>query len=109
MSLEDKLAALRRSYASRLGDKIAALEEALAAIRVEPTADAVEHAWHLAHRMKGTGTSYGFPELTAACGEVEAALTPAREGGAVSAEGWSAIELGLERARKLIPTDTEPR
>jgi HPt (histidine-containing phosphotransfer) domain-containing protein len=63
---------LKRFYRQALPARIAALEAAReGARRLEP--DALASVRRLAHSLKGSGATYGFPEVTAAARRVEEA------------------------------------
>lgn len=65
--------ALRARYLSTFPRKIAEIEDALAlaARRGEPGLDALRMA---AHRLAGSGASYGWPEITEAARRLERAV-----------------------------------
>ena len=64
-AFEDKLAALRAAYRRALPEQLDALATLLEAAGAAMATGAVEDAWRLAHRLKGTSGSYGFSELAA--------------------------------------------
>lgn len=67
----DALAVIRARYANSLGQKAADLGKHLAAVLADPTdSAAIEAARQLAHRLRGSAGTYGFP----AFGEVAAAI-----------------------------------
>lgn len=63
---------LRRFYREGLTARIEALEQARFRLRHDP-AVARETIAEIAHRLKGTGATYGFPEITEAARAVEEA------------------------------------
>ena len=65
---------LKRYYRENLGPRIEALETAAAAL---PDPASAEAARRLAHTLKGSGGTYGFPEVTEVAARAEAA--PAAE------------------------------
>ena len=75
---EDKLAALRTAYRRALPEQLDALAALLEAPAGAGAAGAVEEAWRLAHRLKGTSGSYGFVELAAQLETIEEILERAR-------------------------------
>jgi len=75
---EEKLAALRATYRRALPEQLDALAALLEAPAGAGAAGAVEQAWQLAHRLKGTSGSYGFSELAAQLETIEEILEQAR-------------------------------
>ncbi|HEX7481429.1 MAG TPA: response regulator [Polyangiales bacterium] len=67
--LSQEFAELRRGYASRLPDKLAELERALAAAKHDAVSLAEARA--LAHRLRGSAGTYGFAGVGDAAGLVE--------------------------------------
>ncbi|HUH12972.1 MAG TPA: Hpt domain-containing protein, partial [Longimicrobiales bacterium] len=61
---------LKRYYRDNLGSRIEALESAVAAL---PEAAAADAARRVAHTLKGSGGTYGFPEITIAAARAEEA------------------------------------
>lgn len=59
---------LKRYYRENLGPRIDALEEAAAAL---PDPGSAEAARRVAHTLKGSGGTYGFPEVTEAAARAE--------------------------------------
>ncbi len=77
----DALAVIRARYANSLGQKATDLGERLAAVLADPSNPAaVKAARLLAHRLRGSAGTYGFP----AFGEVAAAIDDALLGGPAS-------------------------
>jgi chemotaxis protein histidine kinase CheA len=70
--MDELMAQLRAEYAAELPG----LLHALAALLEEAAADAaaVDPARRAAHRLRGTGGSYGFTEVTEVAGRIEDAL-----------------------------------
>src|SRR6185503_19910084 len=66
---------LRAGYRNRLPTRIAALETALDGI-CRQDADAVEALRRIAHQLRGSGATYGFPEISQAARDVEEAGHP---------------------------------
>jgi len=62
---------LQEAFRARLPSRIDALEAALGAVGESP--DGAEAVRRLAHGLKGSGTTFGFPEITAAAEAVEKA------------------------------------
>src|SRR5687768_6762552 len=61
---------LRAWYRNRLPTRIGALEAALEGIRVQ-NADAVATVRRIAHQLRGSGATYGFPEISQTARAVE--------------------------------------
>ena len=71
----DPLTALRVDYAHRLPGRVRKVALALRACRRAPgDARLLDRARTLAHRLRGTAGSYGFPAVGAAAGRVEDAI-----------------------------------
>jgi HPt (histidine-containing phosphotransfer) domain-containing protein len=70
---------LRRSYRRALPGRIAALEAARAALcgTQAERDDARREVRRVAHSLRGSGGTYGFPEISAAAAAVEDASPPA--------------------------------
>lgn len=65
---------LQQFYRGAVGDQVAALEHAL--VQLESGASSAEETVRqLAHTLKGSGSSYGFPEVSFAAGVAERAAT----------------------------------
>lgn len=71
MSVADRLAKLREAYGAALPAKLAELR---AALLVADSVETVAAARMLAHRLRGTAATYGFPEVSEACARIEDAL-----------------------------------
>ena len=65
-SLDSVLQSLRDSYAQSLPEKVEHLRE----LWKQHNAEELQKA---AHKMKGSGESYGFPEVSSICGQLESA------------------------------------
>jgi len=78
--LDAVLQSLRNYYAAALPDKIGNLRE----LWVQQNAEELQKA---AHKLKGSGESYGFPEISSICAQIETAA---------ELSDW------LEIARKLL-------
>lgn len=61
---------LKRRYREAVAGRVAALETALAALQSEPE-EARSSIRRVAHSLRGSGATYGFPEVTAAAAAVE--------------------------------------
>lgn len=61
---------LRETYRARLGARVEALEAAYRALAASP-GDALPSLRRLAHALKGSGATFGFPEITDAARAVE--------------------------------------
>ncbi|MBL6927699.1 MAG: sigma 54-interacting transcriptional regulator [Rhodospirillales bacterium] len=72
---EDRLAALRSSFQNGLGERIADLENAakgMSASEDDATArSALAEVRKIVHRLAGSGTTFGFPEVTQNARELE--------------------------------------
>lgn len=67
---------LKRRYREAVAGRVAALEAALAALASEPE-EARSSIRRIAHSLRGSGATYGFPEVTAAAARVEDAADEA--------------------------------
>ena len=73
--LETRLAALRASFAENLTERLDALEAALqgldASNSLTDVLAALKEVRNIAHRLAGSGTTFGFPEVTRIARDVE--------------------------------------
>lgn len=89
-----ELEALRREFVEGLPEQAAALDAALRLLQAAP-AEAAQAIRRVAHRLRGSGGSYGFPELTEAGAAVELA-----EPGELAARGRELVSLVRRVARR---------
>jgi diguanylate cyclase (GGDEF)-like protein len=96
-----ELRELQEYFAGRLPDRLRELEDAWAAVRESGwDRDAVRELHRLTHSLSGAGATFGFPEVTRACREMERFLKPVLEDPGPSGEQASArIEELLEGVR----------
>jgi diguanylate cyclase (GGDEF)-like protein len=70
-----KLADLRAKYVAQLKDRLDEVEAAFAPLKgelpLEKTVEALERLHHLTHKLVGSGTLYGFPELSETARQIE--------------------------------------
>jgi len=66
---------LRSWYRERLSTRIAALEKARAGLK-RPSTEGVESIRRIAHSLRGSGATYGFPEITEVARGLEEAGEP---------------------------------
>ncbi len=72
-SIEDKLALLKQRYTSTFPTKLAELEEAKALLDNGDRQGGLEKLRHHAHKLAGSGASYGFLDLSAQARKLERA------------------------------------
>ncbi len=78
---------LQQFYRGAVGDQVAALEHAL--LQLESGASSAEETVRqLAHTLKGSGSSYGFPEVSFAAGVAERAPS-----GELWSKGWELVRI----------------
>jgi CheY-like chemotaxis protein len=101
----DPLAALHAGYARGLPRRLRRLAAALRAWRRAPEdarARLHEEARTLAHRLRGTASSYGYAEIGDATGRVEDALRRASGAGTEAGDvAWDQIASALREAEAL--------
>ncbi|MBK8481457.1 MAG: diguanylate cyclase [Proteobacteria bacterium] len=106
--LAERLAELRKSYESHLGEKVDAIAQALAGARDRGLLDELKRAHQLAHRLHGTAGSYGFGPLGSAAGELEKAIV-AQLRDPTSDRRWSTITTALaELEQEVVPFRQRP-
>lgn len=73
--LQDKLAALRRSFAAQVPDKIAEIERCCEALhQADQDLSALSQLHRLSHSLAGSGGTFGFPQLGAQARQIEQEL-----------------------------------
>ena len=93
--LKTALPELRTRYAKRLRTQSNELLDFIAVCERNSLNDDVRRdAQILAHNLRGTGTTFGYPEISQAASSLEAAL----EADATSSEGYVGLSLKLVRA-----------
>ncbi len=68
--VDPELEALRREFLAEADDKVHEMETSAA----EPSTDAHARLAYLAHQLKGSGGSYGFPVISDEAAAVESAV-----------------------------------
>lgn len=87
--LDASFRALSAEYGARLEEKLRELTEAMERARAG-SAEGMDAAYQLAHKLHGTAGSYGFHAVSGAARRLEVLLKPARDG--KGAPDWSAVE-----------------
>lgn len=80
--LNDRLAVLKKTYAASFPAKRAEID---AALQLAGTGEGVAQLRHLAHKLAGSGASYGFAELSSLSRRLESAAI-SRQGGNADAD-----------------------
>lgn len=66
--------ALKEEYITYVQSTLGELERLLHSLKAEYTLSSRDDIRRQFHSLKGTGTSYGFPEITQICGRLEDAI-----------------------------------
>ncbi|WP_304466084.1 diguanylate cyclase [Vitiosangium sp. GDMCC 1.1324] len=103
--LDAAFQALRAEYGTRLGEKLRELTAALEQARAG-SAEGLEAAYQLAHKLHGTAGSYGFREVSVAARHLETLLKPARSG--QGATDWKALDTARDELAR-VARSTAPR
>lgn len=74
-TLRKKLAEHRQRFAAHLPDRIATLSAAVQALGQNASTEALHEARRLAHSLKGTAATFGFPRLSTLARSLEEILT----------------------------------
>jgi len=73
--LLEKMAALKATYASKLKGRVDEIDAVLRALTEAPSIDeerqAAQNLQALTHKLSGTGTTYGFPNISEASKAIE--------------------------------------
>lgn len=78
MMVDLELDELKREFLAEADEKVREIQEKLGG---EQSADVLERLTYLAHQLKGSGGSYGFPRISTDAAELEKAVElRAREG-----------------------------
>ncbi len=108
--LRDHLPELRSRYAANLPGRIDAAEAAVDRAHAlfgkaasAAVGSAVADAVHLAHRLRGTAGSYGFPAVSLAFGRLESLLRGLPVDAEPPSELWDAATTALKDARAAGP------
>lgn len=95
LSLE--LEKLRQLYLSRLPQEVQQLQGALSQFRQHDDTDARTDALARAHKLTGSGGTFGFPQISAAAGALEQALVRCQDTGlALGPEDAGLLDTGLQ-------------
>lgn len=91
-------AEIRAQYALELPGEVLALVAALERARPEEgRAEGAAEARMIAHRLCGTGGSYGFTEISEAAAELEIVLKAIEANASPPAEAWPKVDGALGR------------
>ena len=106
-SFADDLDVLRKQFAARLPSKLSELDVVIA--RADSDADCVVDAIKLAHRLRGSAGSYGFPEIGETMGLVEELLLQATTAPLPAPQSlWTEVTALLQQARRLSQASEGP-
>ena len=88
---QQKLQQLRQQYADKLPERIQRLEQQWLTLDLDPSSAPYENLIREFHSLAGSGTSYGFPRITALSREIEGILlqlksTPTQDAEEVKSE-----------------------
>jgi diguanylate cyclase (GGDEF)-like protein len=92
-SAQSMLEVLVNEFTQRLSQKVAEIQEALRAARTEPTR--ATDARVLAHKLRGSAGSYGYPAVSEAAGVLEDLLDSALSGGREERFFWERVERAM--------------
>lgn len=95
--LDATFRALSAGYAARLAEKLRELAAALERARAG-SAEALDEAYQLAHKLHGTAGSYGLHAVSGAAWHLESLLRQARDGKATA--DWRALEAAWQALQK---------
>jgi hypothetical protein len=100
--LETELRELGRNWAAKLAVKLEAIDEAARSLRGGlASTPAMTDLHFLLHRLAGSGTSFGYPQVTWEARSAEYALKPILDGGRLpSAEETTAVLAHLAALRQ---------
>jgi diguanylate cyclase (GGDEF)-like protein len=105
--LAAELEALRKQFAAKLPDKLQQLELAVARAQVDGSKVIVARG--LAHRLRGSAGSYGYPALGEAAGRLEDLLAQFQGGPAPARRYfWEEVANAMEDARACLARAPEP-
>ena len=76
--IQQKLQLLRQQYAEKLPARISALEQQWQTLNPSPQAAQYESLIREFHSLAGSGTSFGFPQITTLSREIENILLGAK-------------------------------
>jgi HPt (histidine-containing phosphotransfer) domain-containing protein len=93
------LAALRRDYLARLGPLLESMHDDWSRCRAHRDAAAAARLHQSAHRLYGSGATFGFPQLSDAAGELEERLDEAFSDG-LAGEAAERIEACLHALKE---------
>jgi HPt (histidine-containing phosphotransfer) domain-containing protein len=98
--IEESFRALRRDYLASLPGRLQSIRDAIAKARSSGDVPSAESARNVFHQLKGTGSSFGMPELTDAAGRGETALI--RFKADPTADVWGEVERALADMEALV-------
>lgn len=102
---EERLRQLRATFIGSLPGRIERLRGALERLPSDPSARATVR--EIAHQLSGTGTSYGYPQLSTWGREVEAMCKAESDVAALSA-ATDSLTVIVENIRSTAPAPTVP-
>jgi HPt (histidine-containing phosphotransfer) domain-containing protein len=104
--IQAAFAELRVEFAGKLPDRIEAVSRAIrAAGAAREDGELRDAARSVAHKLRGSAGSYGFPEISAAAGRIEEAFVDLR--GEVAADPAASWRVILEALAELERTGSE--
>lgn len=86
---QDALRLLREGFSARLPEKLAELQDAVDRVSSDPSA--TDQARVMAHRLRGSAGSYGYPEVGIAVGRVEDLLRGILDDGCITTDVLTAL------------------
>jgi len=104
-----RLTALQEKYARHLPDKLSALARAIGKVKIDSSdSSSVAEAILLAHRLRGTAGTHGFPAVGVAAQQIEESLqTIPRAPAGESKHVWRRINAAMSDARAALASSTK--
>lgn len=101
LSLE--LETMRQLYLAKLPGEVEQLQDALGQFRQHADSDAGADALMRAHKLTGSGGTFGFPQISAAASSLEQVLTRCRDAGlAPGPEDAGLLDTGLQALQAAL-------
>ncbi|MDD5580853.1 MAG: response regulator [Methylobacter sp.] len=94
---------MRRAYAQELPSKISAIKAEWQRIQLKPTQYAINELILKIHNLRGSGATFGFPEVSAMAHKLEDALHFMHLNHTSPEETVEALFLALEKAAHTVP------